>query len=78
MGDTVTCAKRIIYKFPDKILSDEMDVDLSGELSFKQGDLIARCGKDWTIGSIFFEKRVADDPMQIQTFWLWLSEPPVN
>jgi hypothetical protein len=76
--DDVGRAKRIIYKYPDKLLSDDLEVDLSGELSFKQGDLIARCGKDWRIDSIFFEKRVGDDPRGMHTFWLWLIEPPVN
>jgi hypothetical protein len=75
---TMSSAKRIIYKYSSKLLSDELEVDLTGELSFKQGDLIARCGKDWKIDSIFFEKRVGDDPRGMHTFWLSLIELPVN
>ena len=48
-------AKNIVYQYVGAPLSDELELDASGRLLFRKGDLLERYGKQWQIDSMQWE-----------------------
>ena len=61
LGQTVQImglVKNIVYQYPYDLLSDEIEIDLTGELHFTKGDIIVRRGKNWKINSVTIQKPI--------------------
>lgn len=69
-------AKNIVYRYSDNVLSDDLEIDLTGELTFKKGDVILRSGKNWKIDSVHSEQYIND--LRMVTIWVYLVDVPVN
>jgi hypothetical protein len=72
----VASAKNIVYRYSDNVLSDDLEIDLTGELTFKKGDVILRSGKNWKIDSVHSEQYIND--LRMVTIWVYLVDVPVN
>jgi len=70
-------ARKIAYQYSNSLWSDDLEIDLTGELTFKQGDLISRRGKNWKINSVLSED-VIDYKDGMPTIWVLLVNAPVN
>lgn len=68
--------QNIVYQYFDETLSDEVEIDLTGELHFTKGDIIVRHRMNWAINSIMIEEPI--DKAQRPTMWLELVYAPVN
>jgi len=71
----VACARKIVYQYSDTLWSDDLEIDLTGELTFKKGDIIVRRGKNWKIDSVHSEQYINDPRM---TIWVYLVDVLVN
>jgi hypothetical protein len=47
--------KNIVFQYPGGLWSDELEMDVSGGLLFRKGDILERGGKHWQIDSIEWE-----------------------
>ena len=65
-----------MYQYCDELLSDEVEIDLTGELHFEKGEVIVRGGRNWKINGITFEEPI--DQVQRPTLWVELVYAPVN
>jgi hypothetical protein len=74
---TMIPAKNIVYSYADKREFDELEVDMTGELSFKKGDIITRNWRTWKVESIHLHTE-AEDAASIPTLWVLLVNAPVN
>ena len=68
----MTLARNIVYSYEDRTRSDELEVDLTNELSFKIGDILTRNGRMWKVASIHL------DTGNTPTLWVLLVDPVVN
>jgi hypothetical protein len=69
--------KNIVYQYAGVPLPDELELDASGRLLFRKGDLLERCGKQWQIDSIEWE--LSDEGSKsMPTLWITLVNPRVN
>jgi hypothetical protein len=68
--------KSIVYQYADDTLSDEVEIDLTGELHFAKGEIVARWGKNWKIESIMVEEPI--QKLERPTLWHELVYAPVN
>ena len=59
-----------MYQYSDETLSDEFEVDLTGELHFTIGEIIARRGRHSAINSITIEELI--DKVHRPTMWIEL------
>ena len=69
-------ARKIIYKYSKNLWDDDMEIDLTGELTFKQGDIISRRGKNWKIDSVHLED--FDDQGGMPTISVFLVDTRVH
>jgi len=69
-------AKNIVYQYLHTVCPDDLEVDLTGELAFKRGDIIVRGGKHWRIDSVTVEDTTQE--LRRPTLWIYLIEAPVN
>ena len=72
----MTSARNIVYQYSDNIWSDDLEIDLTGELMFKKGDIISRRGKNWKIDSVHSEQCIND--LRMVTIWIYLVDVLVN
>jgi hypothetical protein len=75
IGANVASARNIVYQYSDNIWADDLEIDLTGELTFKKGDIILRRGKNWKIDSVHSEQYINDPRM---TIWVYLVDVLVN
>ena len=68
--------KNIVYQYLHTVCPDDLEVDLTGELTFKTGDIIVRGGKHWRIDSITVEDTTQE--LRRPTLWIYLVEAAVN
>jgi len=76
IGDNVAGARNIVYQYSDNLWSDDLEIDLTGELTFKKGDIILRRGKNWKIDSVHSEQYIND--LRMVTIWVYLVDVSVN
>ena len=67
-----------MYSYVDSWLSDEIEVDQTGELSLKKGDIVARRHRTWIVDSIHLEQDIVGDWKRAPTLWVLLVEARVN
>ena len=77
IGDNVERARKIIYKYSKNLWDDDMEIDLTGELTFKQGDIISRRGRNWKINSVH-EEDFVDDQRGMPTISVSLVDTRVH
>ena len=70
-------ASKIIYKYSKNLWDDDLEIDLTGELAFKQGDIISRRGRNWKIDSVHSEDLV-DDQMGMPSITVFLVDARVH
>lgn len=70
-------SKIVVYSYPDSLCSDEHEVDVSGGLIFKKGDILERRGKPWQIDSIVWEPS-NEGSVGTPTLWISLVNALVN
>ncbi len=68
--------RNIVYQYSDETLSDEFEVDLTGELHFTIGEIIVRERRHWKISSITIEEPI--DNIHRPTVWVELVYASVN
>jgi hypothetical protein len=72
----VACARNVVYQYSDNLLCDDLEIDLTGDLMFKHGDIISRRGDNWRVDSIHQEDYLND--LRMVTIWLYLVHALVN
>lgn len=77
IGDNVERARKIVYQYSDRLWSDDIEIDLTGEVTFTKGDIILRRWKNWKIDSVHFEDAI-DVQNRAATIWVYLVDAPVN
>ena len=65
-------AKNIVYQYVGVPLPDDVELDASGHLLFRKGDLLERHGKQWQIDSMQWELS-EEGSMGVPTLWITLS-----
>ena len=65
----------IVYQYAEGKVSEEFEIDLTGELHFTKGEILVRCGCNWKINSIMIEEPTSNTRL---TIWLELVHAPVN
>jgi hypothetical protein len=70
-------ARKIIYKYSKNRWDDDLEIDLTGELTFKQGDMISRRRRNWKIESVHSEDHV-DDQRGMPTITVFLVDARVH
>ena len=70
------CSKHIVYIYSGERISEEMDFDARGLLTFTAGDIVSKHGACWKIESV--EPQGIDNPKQIPTIWVYLTRVVVN
>lgn len=70
-------ARNIVYSYVDPRQPDEFAVDLTGEVSFRKGDVLTHNGKLWKVESVHLEAKDGD-LSDIPTLWVLLIEALVN
>jgi hypothetical protein len=60
-----------------KLLADDLEIDLTGEVTLNQRDIISRHEKNWKIDSIHSEDSV-DDQRGMQAVWVFLVDARVT
>jgi hypothetical protein len=69
--------KNVIYRFVDDPRSDELEVDHSGALRFRAGEILGRGGKFWRVDSIRWELS-SEHSQRVPTLRVYLTRAPVN
>lgn len=69
--------RKIVYQYSNPRYADEVEIDLTGELTFRVGEIVLRRWNHWRIDSVLFEDHV-DDHKEMPTIWVFLVDAPVN
>lgn len=73
IGGSMGQPKNILYSYSDPLLPDELEMDPTGGLTFKKGDILTRRGKNWLVDAVHMDNEAA-----VPTLWINLVHAPVN
>jgi hypothetical protein len=68
--------KNMVYSYADPRQSDDFEIDLSGELSIRAGDIIVRVGSSWKVQQVHLAE--ANEASGLPTLWVFLVKAAVN